>query len=101
MNVKVSAVHNLSKGNPCHGFCLDAVLDNGGWGFNEGKGGWLEGVLGEIIWDFAIGGFVYNVILLLLYFLQSRVGHDGLQAKTEWSPLGNFTRRKAAPLCCF
>lgn len=33
----------------------------------------VEGVLGEIAQGFAIGSFVYNVVFLLLYFLQGRV----------------------------
>ncbi len=61
----------------------------------------LEGVLGEIARGFAIGSFVYNDVLLLLYFLQGRVGHDGLQAKTQPSPGAGFTTRKEPRLCCF
>lgn len=56
--------------------------------------GLVDGALGEIAWGFAIGSFVYTVVLLLLCFLQGRVGHDGLQAKktkknkkTEASPV--------------
>lgn len=58
-------------------------------------------VLGEIAWGFAIRSFVYKVVLLLLYFLQGRVGHDGLQAKTESSPGAVFTTRMEPRLCCF
>lgn len=61
----------------------------------------VEGVLGETAWGFAIGSFVYNDVLLLLYFLQGRVGHDGLQAKTEASPSPGFTMRMGPRLCCF
>lgn len=52
------------------------------------KGGvGVAGALGEIAWGSAIGCFVYNVVLLL-YFLRGRVGHDGLQAKTKPCPGG-------------
>lgn len=61
----------------------------------------VEGFLGEIAWGFAIGSLVYNVVLLLLYFLQGRAGHNGLQAKTEPSPRAGFTMKKEPRLCCF
>lgn len=56
-------------------------------------------VLGETAWGFAIGSFVYNVVLLLLYILQGRVGHDGLQAKLEMSP--RFHHEEGAPTLLF
>ena len=92
----------IQKGIPAMG-CLDAVLEMRETGFYEGKVRGLEGVLGEIAWGFAMGSFVYNVVLLLLYFLQGRVGHNGLQAKTEPSPKGGsaFTTKKGPRLCCF
>lgn len=63
----------------------------------------------EIIWDFAIGSFVYTVVLLLLCFLQSRAGCDGLQAnkkkkkkkKNKLHTEASFTTRKEPRLCCF
>lgn len=69
--------------------CLDTVLEMRETWFYEGKGRrvWVAGALGEIAWGSAIGCFVYNVILLL-YFLRGRVGHNGLQAKTKPCPGG-------------
>lgn len=49
--------------------CPDAVLEMREAGFYERKDGGLEEVLGEIARGFAIGSCVYNVVLLLLYFL--------------------------------
>lgn len=49
-----------------------------------------RGVLGEIAWGVAIGSFVYNVVLLLLCFLQSRTGHDGPPGKKRSEPWGCF-----------
>lgn len=90
----------IQKGIPAMG-CLDAVLEMRGNGGFMGEGLFWGGVLGEIAWGFAIRSFVYNVVLLLLYFLQGRVGHDGLQAKTEPSPGAGFTMRREPRLCCF
>lgn len=70
----------IQKGIPAMG-CLDAVLEMRETWFYEGKSRrvGVAGALGEIAWGSAIGCFVYNVVLLL-YFLWGRVGHDGLQA---------------------
>lgn len=92
----------IEKGIPAMG-CLDAVLEmRGGMEeFHERKVCSGGEVLGEIAWGFAIRSYVYNVVLLLLYFLQGRVGHNGLQAKTEPSPGAGFTTRREPRLCCF
>lgn len=70
-----------------------------GWVFYEGKG--RRGFRGEITWDFAIGSFVYNGVLLLLYFLQSRVEHDGPPGKNGAEPWGEFYHEEGAPTLLF
>lgn len=90
----------IQKGIPAMG-CLDVVLEMRETGFYEEKVGVEGGFWERLHGDFAIGSFVYNAILLLLYILQGRVGHDGLQAKMEPSPWAGFTTRKGPRLSCF
>lgn len=62
----------IQKGIPAMS-CLDAVLTMREAEFYESQDGGWSLVLGEIAWGSAIGSFVYDVVLLLLYFLQDRV----------------------------
>lgn len=65
--------------------CLDAVLEMKKSGFSIGKGSRVDGGFWERLHGaFAIGSFVYKVVLLLLYFSAGQSG-------TRWPPGKNKT----------
>lgn len=74
---------------------------NGNWGGFKEVGEKEVVMWGEITWDIAIGSFVYNVCPLIAEFLQSREGHDGLQAGMALSPWGRFHHEEGAPTLLF